>query len=217
MESQFVRSKPASSRSATSLKPERHFVYDPPYPDPHRACRGFFCFCCHQRGICQRRCLEILRILCRVEKSRSSRPHGAGSSRSRRDNRELQDDGFTIQWITVVRGANGARTGDDVKRREVTENFIPVEDKENVFVLAPKGGLFQKSELPNPLLGDAVRWAAIDGNDMTIYSLAISETGGSELQVYRRSLTEKGMDIRFMRLQDEDVKVRMSGKLVRTQ
>jgi len=37
------------------------------------------------------------------------------------------------------------------------------------------------------------------------------------LQVYRRSLTEKGMDIRFMRLQDEDVKVRMSGKLVRTQ
>ncbi|CAN0558135.1 unnamed protein product [Laminaria digitata] len=129
----------------------------------------------------------------------------------------FKDEGFTIQWITVVRGANGARTGDDVKRREVTENFIPVEDKENVFVLAPKGGLFQKSELPNPLLGDAVRWAAIDGNDMTIYSLAISETGGSELQVYRRSLTEKGMDIRFMRLQDEDVKVRMSGKLVRTQ
>ena len=129
----------------------------------------------------------------------------------------FKDDGFTIQWITVVRGANGARTGDDVKRREVTENFIPVEDKKNVFVLAPKGGLFQKSELPNPLLGDAVRWAAIDGNDMTIYSLAISETGGSELQVYRRSLTEKGMDIRFMRLQDEDVKVRMSGKLVRTQ
>lgn len=129
----------------------------------------------------------------------------------------FKDDGFAIKWITVVRGANGARTGDDVKRREVAENFIPVEDKENVFVLAPKGGLFQKSELPNPLLGDAVRWAAIDGDDMTIYSLAINETGGSELQVYRRSLTEKGMDITFMRLQDEDVKVRMTGKLVRTQ
>lgn len=52
---------------------------------------------------------------------------------------------------------------------------------------------------------------------MTVYSLAINQAGGSELQVYRRSLTEKGMDITFMRLQDEEVKVRMSGTLVRTQ
>ena len=76
-----------------------------------------------------------------------------------------KDEGFTLKWITVVRGADGARTGDDVKRREVSENFIPIEDKENVFVLAPKGGLFQKSDLPNPLLGDAVRWAALEGDD----------------------------------------------------
>jgi hypothetical protein len=96
------------------------------------------------------------------------------------------------------------------------ENFIPVEEKENVFVLSPKGGLFQKSEPPNPLRGDAVRWAAIENNAMTVYSLAINEHGGSELQVYRRSLTDKGMAISFMRLQDEDVKVRMSGNLVRT-
>lgn len=129
----------------------------------------------------------------------------------------FKDDGFTLKWITVVRGANGARTSDDVKRREVEENFVPVEDKENVFIIAPEGGLFQKSELPNPLLGEAVRWAAIKGNDMTVYSLAINQDGGSELQVYRRSLTEKGMDITFMRLQDEEVKVRMSGTLVRTQ
>ena len=65
--------------------------------------------------------------------------------------------------------------------------------------------------------GNAVRWAAINGNTMTVYSLAINATGGSELQVYRRSLTDKGMSIRFLRLQDEEVKVRMSGELVRTQ
>ena len=51
---------------------------------------------------------------------------------------------------------------------------------------------------------------------MIVYSMAISASGGSELQVYRRSLTDKGMTISFMRLQDEDVKVRMSGDLVRT-
>ncbi|MCZ6846351.1 MAG: hypothetical protein O7F69_10665, partial [Alphaproteobacteria bacterium] len=37
-----------------------------------------------------------------------------------------KNGGFTIKWITVVRGADGARTGDDVKRRSVEENFIPL-------------------------------------------------------------------------------------------
>ncbi|MEP4379896.1 MAG: hypothetical protein ABJ215_16540 [Alphaproteobacteria bacterium] len=143
------------------------------------------------------------------------------------DRREIRDldvtierfknDGFTLKWITVIRDEDGGRTGTEVKRREVEENFIPVEDKDNVFVLSPKGGLFQKSELPNPLRGEAVRWAAVEGNAMTVYSLAINEQGGSELQVYRRSLTDKGMAISFMRLQDEDVKIRMSGELVRTE
>lgn len=128
-----------------------------------------------------------------------------------------KDDGFKLKWITVVRGADGARTGEDVKRREVEENFVPVEDKENVFVLSADGVLFQKSELPNPLLGQAISWASIDGNVMKVYSLAIGETGTSELQVYRRTLTEKGMGIVFIRLQDDDVKVRMQGTLVRTQ
>ncbi|MDA0786289.1 MAG: hypothetical protein O3B37_08350 [Proteobacteria bacterium] len=153
---------------------------------------------------------------------------GAGSAvilgSDRRETRDLdvtierfKNDGFTLKWITVIRDENDERTGADVKRREVEENFIPVEDKENVFILSPEGGLFQKSELPNPMDGDPVRWAAIDDNAMTVYSLAINEQGGSELQVYRRSLTDKGMSISFMRLQDEDVKVRMSGDLVRTQ
>ncbi len=128
----------------------------------------------------------------------------------------FKEDGFTLKWITVIRGADGARTGDDVKRREVEEHFAPVKDRENLYLLASEGGLFQKSELPNPLLGEAVRWAAVRGNYMTVYSLAIGEDGGSELQVYRRTLTAKGMDITFMRLEDEAIQVRVQGKLVRT-
>ena len=124
--------------------------------------------------------------------------------------------GFTIKWITVVRGADGERVGDDVKRREVEENFVPLEEKKDVYILAPKGGLFQKAELPNPLRGEPMRWATIEGDAMTIYSMAISETGGSELQVYRRKLTEKGMDVSFLRMHDEIVELEMKGKLVRT-
>ena len=51
---------------------------------------------------------------------------------------------------------------------------------------------------------------------MTVYSMAISEHGGSELQVYRRTLTDKGMDVSFLRMQDETIELEMQGKLVRT-
>lgn len=129
---------------------------------------------------------------------------------------EYKNGGFTIKWITVVRGSDGQRVGDDVKRREVEEHFIPLEEKEDVFILAPKGGLFQKAELPNPLRGEPMRWATIEDEAMTVYSMAINDEGDSELQVYRRTLTEKGMDISFLRMQDETVKLRMSGNLVRT-
>ncbi|NKB48113.1 MAG: hypothetical protein GKS02_01990 [Alphaproteobacteria bacterium] len=128
----------------------------------------------------------------------------------------FKEGGFTVKWITVVRGADGERVGDDVKRREVEENFIPLEDKDDVFILAPKGGLFQKAELPNPLRGEPMRWATIEDGAMTVYSMAISANGGSELQVYRRTLTEKGMDISFLRMQDEKVELRLEGTLVRT-
>lgn len=127
-----------------------------------------------------------------------------------------KNTGFTVKWITVIRGSDGARVGDDVKRREVEESFTPLEDKQGVFVLAPKGGLFKKSELPNPLRGEPMRWATVEKGAMTIYSMAIGDNGGSELQVYRRTLTEKGMDISFLRMRDETVVVRMQGKLVRT-
>jgi hypothetical protein len=129
---------------------------------------------------------------------------------------EFKNGGFTIKWITVVRGASGERAGDDVKRREVEENFIPLEDKQDVYILAPKGGLFQKAELPNPLRGEPMRWATIEDGAMTVYSMAITDTGGSELQVYRRTLTDKGMDVSFLRMRDEAVELQMEGTLVRT-
>lgn len=128
-----------------------------------------------------------------------------------------KNDGFTLKWITVVRGRDGERVDEDVKRREVEENFIPLEGKEGVFILAPKGGLFQKAELPNPLRGEPMRWATIENGAMTVYSMAIGDEGGSELQVYRRSLTDKGMNISFLRLRDESVVVEMEGELVRTE
>ena len=153
---------------------------------------------------------------------------GSGKAERLRDgvieNRDLdvtikpyKSNGFEMTWITVIRDADGARTGAGVRRREVEEQFIPFDNQDGVYVLAPKGGLFKKAELPNPLRGEPMRWAAIDGKTLTIYSMAISPDGSSELQIYHRTLTERGLAVAFLRMQDEETRLRFTGELVRTE
>ena len=128
-----------------------------------------------------------------------------------------KDNGFTLKWITVMRAGDGDRASEGVKRRAIDESFIPYPDRKGVYIDAPSGGLFSKAELPNPLKGEPMRWAAITGDTMTVYSMAITDTGASELQVYHRTLTAKGMSVAFMRMHDEEVLVRLTGDLVKAQ
>ncbi len=120
-----------------------------------------------------------------------------------------------MKWVTVVLGATGKRTGEDVKRREVKENFLPLADRENVYVLAPRGGMFKEKVLPNPLRGGPALWATVESDAISLYSMAIDDNGATELQIYRRKLTEKGLHISFLRMLNEKALVRMTGTLVK--
>ncbi len=128
-----------------------------------------------------------------------------------------KNGGFTLKWITVIRGPSGERAGADVKRRGITESFLPSEDIPGVFIRAPEGTLFKKAELPNPLRGEPMRWASINAETMTVYSLGITATGGSELQIYHRTLSPSGIEADFLRMRDEQVVLRVTGKLTRTE
>ena len=128
-----------------------------------------------------------------------------------------KNDGFTLRWITVIREGDAARTDPEVRRRAEEENFLPSEDLAHVYVIAPKGSLFEKAELPNPLRGEAMRWASIDGDRLTVHSLGIVENGGVESQIFHRTLTDTGMDVRFVRMQDDEVLLRVTGELVRAE
>ena len=75
--------------------------------------------------------------------------------------------------------------------------------------------LFEKAELPNPLRGEAMRWASVDGDRLTVHSLGIVENGGVESQIFHRTLTDSGMDVTFVRMQDDEVLLRVTGELVR--
>ena len=131
--------------------------------------------------------------------------------------KRYKGNGFTIKWITVIRGPGGERAGPDVRRREIEENFLPSEDLDDIFILAPKGGMFTRAKLPNPLEGEPMRWASLHDDTLTIYSLGIAPEGGAELQIYHRALTEGGMTIDFLRMLDETVVVRVNGNLTRTE
>ena len=124
-----------------------------------------------------------------------------------------KQNGFTLSWITVIRDEAGTRTGPNVKRRAVQEDFVPSPDLPGVYISAPEGGLFSTAELANPMAGDPFRWAFVRNGTLTVYSAGINEYGGSELQIYHRTLTEDGLDVTFVRLADEDVKIRVVGVL----
>lgn len=133
-----------------------------------------------------------------------------------RETRELsmtleryKDDGFKIDWTTVARDGK-----EDVDT--VVDEFLPVEGSPGVYILAPTEVFFGKDKLPNPLEGEPMRWASIKDDTLTVYSLGITEDGGSEMQIFRRTLTEEGMDITFVGLDDGEVQVRASGTLTRT-
>ena len=128
-----------------------------------------------------------------------------------------KNEGFTLRWITVIREGDADRTDPNVRRRAEEENFLPSEELDNVYVIAPKGSLFEKAELPNPLRGEAMRWASIDGDRLTVHSLGIIETGGVESQIFHRTLTDSGMDVSFVRMQDDEVLLRVTGELVRAE
>ena len=131
--------------------------------------------------------------------------------------KSYKNNGFTLSWITVVRDEEGGRTGPGVKRRSVEEDFVPSPDMPGIFVSAPEGGLFSHAELANPLSGDPFRWASLRDNTLAVYSAGINEDGGTELQIYERTLTEEGLDVSFVRLADEHVKVRVDGSLIRAE
>lgn len=128
-----------------------------------------------------------------------------------------KQNGFTLSWVTVVRDEAGTRTGPGVKRRAVEEDFVPSPDQPGVYISAPEGGLFSTTELANPMAGDPFRWASLRNGALTVYSAGISEDGGSELQIYYRTLTEDGLDVSFVRLADEIAKIRVTGTLVKVE
>jgi hypothetical protein len=111
-----------------------------------------------------------------------------------------QRGGFQIHWVNVSL-IDGKRAVPGVERRVQTVLFEPAEDR-GFFVEVTENNPFRERDETRPMRGDPVRWASLDDQGLHVYSFVVLEDGRYELQVYDRTLTDIGLDIRFQRIVD---------------
>ena len=110
-----------------------------------------------------------------------------------------------IDWTSVIRGG-----GDPVNpkiRRKTSSKLLQATGAPNVFHGSKSG---------NPLKGEELCWARIDGNTLTVFLMTVSKSGIYELQQYDRTLSGTGMKLLFRSWRDGDRLRSVSGKLVKT-
>ena len=121
--------------------------------------------------------------------------------------------GFRIHWVNVAL-VDGKRAAPGVERRVQTVLFEPAEDR-GFFVEVAESSPFRERGETHPMRGDPVRWASLDEEGLHVYSFLVLEDGRYELQVYDRTLTDIGLDIRFQRIVDGEVVREITGTTAR--
>lgn len=113
--------------------------------------------------------------------------------------------GFTLSWTTVLR-QGGDPKNPDIKRKSETVTFVP-SSRPGIYV--PTGGA------GDPVEAGRSVWARIKGQTLTVSTLSVLDDGGFELQRYDRTLTDLGMELVFLSMQNEGVARKVTGRLVK--
>jgi hypothetical protein len=103
-----------------------------------------------------------------------------------------EGDGFRINWVAFSRDAGGG-----LKREKAEAKFVPT-DRPGVFAYSRGGSsllgrLFADPATGNPLKGETLLWARLQGETLTVYSLAINSVGGFQVDRCARTLTDHDM------------------------
>ncbi|WP_421870107.1 hypothetical protein [Motiliproteus sp.] len=117
--------------------------------------------------------------------------------------------GFFVKWTTVVEKANKKL------KRKAYEIKFRRSRREGIYSSAMKTNVFGGQIALDPLKGDPFVWARIKGDTLTVHTLVITEDGGYEMQVYDRTLNEKGMLLEFHRYRSGDELRQVTAQLVR--
>jgi hypothetical protein len=100
--------------------------------------------------------------------------------------------GFALEWTTLIHDGGGER------KQSYSIDFAPSQ-RPGIFSSAMHRDAFGHSGPLDPLQGEPYVWAAITDKTLTVHAMLITDDGGYEMQVYRRTLTDDGMSLSFSR------------------
>ncbi len=109
---------------------------------------------------------------------------------------------FTITWRTLLR-----QKGNPANPKEV------LKETTLIFTKTDNPKVWRESAGGDVYNGDPIAWAQIKGQTLTVYVMAISETGDYDMQVYKRTLTGLNMQLDFTAIRDGMVRRTAKGQL----
>jgi hypothetical protein len=104
------------------------------------------------------------------------------------------EEGFIISWSTL-------------RAKKGNENVAEADVKtyHQTFLASATPGIFNDISSSDPLKGGATTWAHIHDNTLSIVSLQLDPSGGYFVTHYDRTLTPKGMDVHFTRIENSKI------------
>lgn len=112
-------------------------------------------------------------------------------------------DGFSLTWSTTI----GIWSNND--RRVRTQSLR--------FRTAGRPGRWRAVASGDPLNNGMLSWARLTGRDLVVYVVTVDrESGELTAAIWRRTLTDKGLAVRYERLRDARRIRRASARLTRT-
>jgi hypothetical protein len=109
---------------------------------------------------------------------------------------EPDGDHFKITWRTVTHDG-------ELKHKSYGISFVPTR-RPDIYRSAMRTDMFGNRVPMDPLSGDPFVWCRIAGKTLTVYALLINDDGRYDLQVYDRTLVDRGLDLKFTRLREGD-------------
>ncbi len=111
-------------------------------------------------------------------------------------------NGFNLNWTTII---YPEEEGKEVRRRNASIDFVP----------SDKAGVFRAVGREDPNSPNGYVWARIEGQTMRVNSLTIDDRGRYTLQVYKRTLTGRGMELYFVSITEDQPQRSVKGRLAK--
>ena len=111
-------------------------------------------------------------------------------------------EGFRLAWRDLGKKGPGGIGSEDIEAQ-----FIPA-GRPGVYEFQPSSSslltrMFASPATGNPLEGETLIWARIDGKTLAVYSMKIGKKGGFDLDHYSWKRTESGLLLTFVKKTEE--------------